>query len=456
MEDKMESNQKYAFESIPISERDMNYWDMFATWFGANANNGTWFIGGVIAAAGFFGGISSAVIASVIAFAFLSMVGYMGYQTGASTTILSRAPFGIRGSVVPSVINLTLFMGWTAVNTFIAATSLAYLFHSMFGWALFGQPGGYFGIIVGIIIMSILHLLSIIAGPKSVQIIERIGVVLVIIFVIIEVIVVFRDVSFSQIAKYQVPMKSKMPFGVALDTIAAAALGWVVGGADFTRFTSSKRIATQAPYVGAILGMVSFVIIGLCTTLSVAVTSGVFNPNNSDPSTVANKLGLGLIAMVVIVLTSMTANAVNIQSGGSALNNLIPKISLNKSLFIVTILSMILTLVPLINGSFLDAFTAFLNYTGMFLGPIIAILVVDYFGLSDGKYDLKALETPTGRYWYKGGINWFAMACIAIGVVLYIGLNLLPIVKATVGATFISMIVVAIVYYVGSKLMRKA
>ncbi len=40
-------------EAIPMTRRHMSYWDMFATWVGANANNGTWYIGGVIAACGF-------------------------------------------------------------------------------------------------------------------------------------------------------------------------------------------------------------------------------------------------------------------------------------------------------------------------------------------------------------------------------------------------------------------
>ena len=38
---------------IPLAARHTTRWDMFATWVGANANNGTWFVGGVLAACGF-------------------------------------------------------------------------------------------------------------------------------------------------------------------------------------------------------------------------------------------------------------------------------------------------------------------------------------------------------------------------------------------------------------------
>ncbi|EKK21035.1 purine-cytosine permease family protein [Fructilactobacillus florum] len=445
------NNRKYAVDEIPLNERNMTYWDMFATWFGANANNGTWFIGGVIAAAGFFGGIVAMLIGGILAYIFLSLMGYVGYRTGATTTVLSRGAFGIRGSIVPSLINITLFLGWTAVNTFIAATSLAFIFHSLFRWPLFGQPGGNLGMVVGILIMSFLHILSIISGQRSVQLVERIGVILVIVFVLLEVIVVFKNVSISQLAHYRIPKLQQMPLGVAIDTIAAASLGWVVGGADFTRFTRSKKTAIRAPFWGALLGLMSFTIIGICTTISVALTSGTYDPNNSDPSIIANKLGLGLIAMVVIVLTSMTANAVNIQAGASALNNLVHKLSLNKALVVITLLSMILTFIPLLSGSFLNSFIAFLDYTGMLLGPIIAIMVVDYFILNQDHYTAQALADPQGKLWYQHGFNWIALGTLCLGVLLYLGLKSIPVIRTSVGATFITMGLVAVGYYLLTK-----
>ncbi|NDR98293.1 cytosine permease [Lactobacillus sanfranciscensis] len=449
------NESKYGFKLIPNNERNMNYWDMFATWYGANANNGTWFIGGVIAACGLYGGITAMLVGGIIAYCFLSLMGYVGYRTGATTTVLARGSFGIRGSLIPTVINLTLFLGWTAVNTFIAATSLAFIFHSFFKWPLFGQPGGNLGLIVGILVMSVLHILSIIAGQRSVQLVERIGVILVIIFVILEAFVVFKNVSFTQIAHYVVPKAQQMPLGLAIDTIAASSLGWVMGGADFTRFTGKKGTSITAPFWGALLGLLSFGMIGICTTISVALTSGAYNPNNSDPSIIANKLGLGLIAMIVIVLTSMTANAVNIQAGASALNNMTPKLSLNKSLVVITIASMILTFVPILNGSFLNSFISFLDYTGMLLGPIIAIMVVDYFILNKDSYNQTALSDINGKLWYHDGFNLIAIVSLVVGVLIYLALKQVGFIKDFTGATFITMGIVAVLYLGASKIFHK-
>ncbi|WPC20165.1 cytosine permease [Pediococcus inopinatus] len=448
----METKDRYAVDIVPFEDRHMSYWDMFATWIGANANNGTWFVGGIIAACGFWGGIHALIIASSISYIFLSLVGYMGYKTGASTMAVSRASFGIRGSVVPSVVNVTQFVGWTAVNTFIAATSMSYILHSLLGWPVYGQPGGAKGLIFGILVMSILHLISISAGQRSIQIIERIGIILVIIFVIWESIVVFRDVSFSQIANWKVPTHQKMPFGSAIDTLAAFNLAWVTAGADFTRFTNKKNTAVTAPFLGADIGVFWFAFIGLVATISIAVTSGVYDANNSDPSTIANRLGLGSIAMIVIVLTSMTANAVNLQAAGSAVNNIFPKLSLKKSLWIVTILATLVTFIPVFVGSFLDTFTAFLDYVGMVLGPIVSIICVDFYLVRRRHYQATELSRKGGRYWYRGGIHWLAFCLWVVGVLVYLLLQHVAWIRNYTGATFITMILVGIAYYVVMKI----
>ena len=97
--------------SVPKEARGTFDWDMFATWMGANADNGTWFIGGVIAACGFAVAMKVLVLSSAVSYMFLSLIGYIGYKTGVSTMEPSRASFGIRGSFLTSIVNVTQFIG---------------------------------------------------------------------------------------------------------------------------------------------------------------------------------------------------------------------------------------------------------------------------------------------------------------------------------------------------------
>lgn len=449
--------KSYPVEQIPLKNRHMSFWDMFATWIGANANNGTWYIGGVIAACGLVLATKVLVASSVLSYFLLSLVGFMGYVTGISTMALTRSAFGVRGSYVPSLINVIQFVGWTAVNTFIAATSLSIIFHDLFGWKIYDATTntGLLGVIIGILIMSILHLISVSMGEKSVQMIERIGIIFVIGFVIWESIVVFRTVSFHQLVSWIVPSSGKLSAGSAMDILAAFNLAWVTAGADFTRFTAKKENATHAPFWGALLGVLWFALIGVVSTISIAITSGKFDPNNSDPSTIANKLGLGIVAMIVIVLTSMTANAANLMAAASAVNNIFHKIKLKPALWIVTILATFVTFIPLIVGSFLDTFEAFLNYIGMILGPMIGIIITDFYVLHHQQYDVVELTKANGKYWYQNGFNIAAFIIWIMGIIIYNFLSKISFITNYTGATFITMLITAAIYYVVQRIILK-
>lgn len=442
--------------SIKPAQRRTSSWDMFATWVGANANNGTWYIGGVLAACGFATALGVLLFSSALSYLFLSLIGFIGFKTGVSTMGISRASFGLRGSYLPSIINVTQFIGWTAVNTYIAATSVSYLMHDIAGWPLYGQPGGNKGLICGILVMSVLHIISIASGSRSVQLIERIGIVLVFIFVLWESIVVFQTVSLHEIMSWHVPAKFKMNTGTAIDTVAAFNLAWVTAGADFTRFTRKKTSATVMPFTGALIGVMWFAFIGLVATISIAIASGTYDPNNSDPSTIASRLGLGILALIVIILTSMTANAVNLMAAGSALSNIFPRLKLKVSLWIVAILATLVTFVPMILGSFLSAFIVFLDYVGMVLGPIISVIIVDFYVRSHGHYHLKELSKQHGAYWYKNGINWLAVLTWISGVVIFFVLQRNEFLERTIGATFITMIISGGLYYYLMKLNQRS
>ena len=451
----MEDKSFGRVESIPKEHRHQSYWDMFATWMGANANNGTWYVGGVIAACGFVTASTTLIIVGVITYFLLALSGYMGYKTGLPAMALTRASFGLKGSFLPSVINIVQFIGWAAVNTFIAATSISYILHDVLGWPVYGKPGGLKGLVSGIIVMSILHLLSISMGEKSVRIIERIGIILVFILVIWESIVVFQNVSLSEIVSWHAPAALKMTPGQAVDVLAAFNLAWVTAASDFTRFSKKRASSTWAPFFGANLGLIWFAMIGIISTIATAITLNHFDANNSDPSTIASKLGLGVLAMLVIIITSTTANAVNLMSAGSALTNMTKRLSLTVSIVSVTIVAVFVTFIPIFYSTFLNVFTAFLDGIGMFLGPEIAIFLTDFYVVAKRKYRVEHFASRTGKYWYTGGINWIAIGSWLIAVIAYGYIKQVPVLANSVGATFISMMIAAVIYYVVSRLVYR-
>lgn len=442
-----------AVEAVPMQARTLGFWDMVATWIGANANNGSWYVGGVVAGTAFAGSVCVMLVANPIAYLIMALIGFIGFKAGTSTMAITRAPFGVRGSYLPSLLNTTQFIGWTAVNTFIAAISISFICKDWLGWPALGEPGGNMTMLFGIGVMSVLHLISIATGHRSVKIVERIGVVLILILGVWESIVVLQHVSLEAIINWRPPADKALPMGSAMDVMAAFSLGWVPAIAEFTRYGKTRATATVAPMIGANLALFWFAFVGIIGTIGMAITTGVYDPNNSDPSTIVSKLGLGIVALLVIILTSTTANAVNLMAAGISLTNVTKKISPLAALWIVTIIAAALTVVPLYMSSFLHSFILFLEYIGMVFGPIFAIIIVDYYLIRCGKYDVSAFEKIKGKYWYKNGFNCMAIGVWALGVVLFLIIREQPYFVNSIGATYPTIILSGLSYYLAAKVM---
>lgn len=448
------SKHEYAaIEPVPQKDRNLNSLDMFATWIGANANNGTWYVGGVVAATSFLPALYVTALANPIAYVVMALIGFIGFRVGVSTMALTRPAFGVKGSMLPTLLNTTQFIGWTAVNTFIAAISISFICKELFGWPALGEPGGNTTMLISIVVMSILHLISIATGHHSVKVVERIGVGLVILLAIWETVVVFQQVTLSQIMAWRPPADKVMPFGSAMDIMAAFSLGWVPAIAEFTRYCKTKTASTWVPMLGANIGLFWFSIVGLVVTIGAAVATGTYDPNNSDPSTLVNKLGLGMVAFLVIIITSTTANAINLMAAGISLTNISPKIKAIPALWGVTFVAAVVTAIPLYLGSFLHSFILFLDYIGMVFGPIFGIIIVDYYLIAKGHYDPAEMDTVDGKYWFSGGFHWTALFIWGIGVVTFLALREHPLFTDSIGATYPVMVLTAILYYAASRML---
>ena len=249
------------------------------------------------------------------------------------------------------------------------------------------------------------------------------------------------------IMAWKAPLELHMPFGVGMDVMAAFSLGWVPAIAEFTRYTKNKVSSTVAPMIGANVALFWFAVVGLIGVIATTMATGQFDPNTSDPSSIMWQLGLGWVAFLVLILATVTTNCVNIYAAGMSSVNIWPKMPVFKSLWIVAILCTFVSLVPIVIGSFLDAFMGFLGYVGLIFAPLFAIMIVDFYILRKQKYDWSQAAKVNGKYWYNNGINWRAIAAWVIGVIAYVILKNSVFIMGTIGAIYSTLIVTAIVYW---------
>lgn len=453
----MDEKEYPVTETVPQEDRHYGFLDMIATWIGANANTGSWFIGGIVATLGLGGALIVMVIANPIAYFVLALVGYMGYKVGTTSMGLTRASFGIKGSVLPSVLNFTQFVGWCAVNTFIAAISMSFLFNQLFNWPAFGEPNAWWVLSIGILINSVLQTwLTVAGGSHSIKLGERLAVILLAVLTVWETVVIFQNWDLQQIINWVPPQDLDMPFGKAMDAMAAFSLGWVPAVAEFTRYTKTKAASTIAPMIGANVSLFWFALVGTLGVIATTLSTGRYDPNMADPSTTIGQLGLGWVAFLLLLLATVTTNVVNIYAAGMSLGNICPRINPISALWFVALLTTFVSFVPVLASSFLGAFKIFLDYIGFIFAPLFAIMIVDFYVLRRQKYDWSQADKKQGIYWYHNGINWYTVGAWALGAMFFLWIRNISFVSETIGAVYSTMVFSAIVYYIlGKRAIKK-
>lgn len=173
------------------------------------------------------------------------------------------------------------------------------------------------------------------------------------------------------------------------------------------------------------------------------------DPNPSSMLVVARP---GVPALLIIILSSVTTNVMNLYSSAISFVNVFPKIEPWKIIVGGGVAITGVAVIPNLIGHFIQ----FLTIVGSIFVPLIAILLVDYFLLKKQQVDAEQLlvDNASSSYWYKNGFNIRAIVIWLVGVAIF---NILPHVAPTIGATVPTFLLIAVVYYVVEKLSpRKA
>ena len=449
----MKHREFSAHEQVPSSERHHSFIDMVVLWAAANASTSTWYMGGIIAGLGLINAVAISLTAGIFSFVVFSLISYMGYRVGTTSMGLARASFGIRGSIMPSILNITMFIGWCAINTFISAVSLSFLAKKTFGIPAYGEAEGYKTMSIAIILIVIIQTSFIsLGGGRTLKKIERGTTVLLIVLTLLVLYSIISMGEFSHVVEWK-PMKFFISQGQALDIAAALVLSWVTASADFSRYSRSFLSSTIAPAIGGITALVWLIFIGAASSIAVAVSSGVYSPASSDPSTVLSKLGFGWAGFLILITATVSANMMNIYSAGMSISNISVKIKPEHGLVSVAAGSTVLAFVFLFAVSFIDAFRIFLEYIGFILAPVLGIMVADFFAIKKRNYYWNDPESEKSLYWYTGGVNKIAFLCWICGGFFYLVIHRIPVILNNTGSIIITVLFSFILYVLAAKKM---
>lgn len=382
-------------------------------WFGAAVSIAEILTGTYFAPLGFSKGIAAILIGHIIGCVLLFFSGYIGAISKKSAMESTATSFGSFGAKFFALLNVIQLTGWTGIMIYDGALSINEIFsestkfHSAWLWSL---------------VIGILIILWILIGITNLGKFNTIamGALFVLTLVMCKVIF-FSNSSNTEIKN---PVLDAITFGQAVELAVAMPLSWLPLISDYTKHAEKPFKATFAS--AATYGIIScwMYIIGM----GAAILTG-----ETDIAKIMVKAGLGIVALFILILSTVTTTFLDAYSAGVSSKTIWEKLPEKWIAIAVTILGTAAAIIfPM------DNITGFLYFIGSVFAPMIAIQLADFFIVktdsSQNKFDVTKL------------IIWF------IGFILY---RLLMKTDFIAGNTLPDMIITFAITIIAGKIKNK-
>ncbi|MFY7898068.1 MAG: purine-cytosine permease family protein, partial [Candidatus Planktophila sp.] len=216
---------------IDESERGGKASSLFWPWCGANVSllalsYGSFFLGFGIS---FWQATLAAVLGTVLSFSLVGISSLAGKKSNAPTMVLSRATFGVRGSVIPGILSYLIFVGWETVLVSLATLATGTVFIRISDIDRDVAMVAGFALAAGI---------TVFAGVLGFSVIMRIQKYLTTItfaMTVVYILLTIDEVDWSAISGME--SGSTQGFiGAIIFGATGIGLGWVNSAADYSRY----------------------------------------------------------------------------------------------------------------------------------------------------------------------------------------------------------------------------
>lgn len=394
-----------------MSEKKTSLLSNGLLWFGAAISIAEILTGTYYAPLGFKNGVLAILLGHVIGCTLLYLAGLIGAKSGLSSMASVRISFGKKGSYIFSIFNILQLIGWTAVMIIGAAKALRVVSHSVHG---FDNQWIWCLVIGALVIVWIL------IGLKNLDKLNIFAVGGLLILSIVLSRVIFK----SSIVSSGSELSS---FGMLVELSVAMSLSWLPLISDYTRHAGTPKTATLISVLAYFFGSSWMFIMGLGATLYLGT---------SDIAQILLSAGPGIVAMLILLFSTVTTTFLDVYSAGVSFFNMSEKISEKWVAIIVCIIG---TLIAMFTP--IEQYQNFLYLIGSVFAPMVAILFTDY-------YILKKKEM-------NESINIINIAIWIVGFILYRMLMNLNTVMGSTLPVMIMIVLLCIIINGGKKYVRK-
>lgn len=322
-------------------------------WFGAGVSLAEILTGTAFAPLGMGKGFAAIVLGHLIGGVLFFLAGLIGGCTGRSAMETVKMSFGHRGGLLFAFLNVLQLVGWTAIMIYDGALAVGGIF-DVGNWVWCLVIGG-------------LILLWIAVGITNLGWLNKIAMAALFILTL-----VLCKVIFFSGAPAGGDLGEAMSFGAAVELAVAMPLSWLPLISDYTREAEKPFQATLASTV--VYGLVS------CWMYVIGMGAAIYT-GEYDIALIMVKAGLGIAALVILILSTVTTTFLDAWSAGISAESLSGKINGKWAALLVTVVGIVGAVVyPM------DDITGFLYLIGSVFAPMIAVQIADHFLLKRDRF----------------------------------------------------------------------
>jgi purine-cytosine permease-like protein len=393
---------------IHESERQGKASSLFWPWCGANVSllalsYGSFFLGFGIS---FWQATAAAILGTVLSFLLVGVSSLAGKKSNAPTMVLSRATFGVEGSMIPGFLSYLVFVGWEIVLISLATLATGTVFMRL------GNLDHNTAMVIGFVIAVGLTVSAGVLGFAVIMRIQRVLTIVTIAMTGVYISLTFGEVDWTVISA--LPSGSAQGFiGAMIFGATGIGLGWVNAAADYSRYlprsTSSKSVIGWTVF-GASIVPITLVIYGAALSASNKDLSEAIAGDPIGALTTILPSWYLIIFALVAILGLVGGAILNLYSSGLTLISIGLPVKRHVAASIDAVLMLMGAIYFVwIADDFFFPFQGFLITLGVPIATWSAIFVTDV--LMRKSYHETDLYQADGRYasWNIGSITVMAI-----------------------------------------------
>lgn len=427
------SNHLWNHDIAPTTaeQRNWRWWHFAALWLGMIMAVPTYMLVGGLIDQGMsaYQAVGLVLLGNIIILGPMIAVGHGGAKYGVPFAVMVRSSFGTRGASLPALARALVAIGWFGIQTWIGGGAILTLLGVIVGHSLEGERLPLLGIGIGqFLAFAGFWAIQLVFVTKGLNTVRKLETWTAPIKVVMCLALMWWAVSkaggmgpiFSAPSAYaDGGAKAGLfwrDFGPALTAMTALWGGLVLSMPDFTRFArrQSDQIIGQA--VGLPGPMAGLAAVAVVVTSATVV---IFGKPIWDPVALSGDIGgiAVVLGLLIISIDTVSCNiAANVVGPAFDLASVWPsKVTYRGGVYITAAVGALIMPWKLLESS-QGYILVWLGGYGALLGPIIGIIIVDYWLLRRGVLNAGALYDPRGEYAYRGGWNPAALIAFGLGM----------------------------------------